>query len=85
MYVASSPGLFFLLNDNENDKRNGWTHKKNRPGIYCRGSSAHVPTITQILDNRIRLFFAWILQYILQHILVLSFVIVLSVKLYRGY
>ena len=29
----------------------GQTHEKNRPGIYCRGSSAHAPTITQILGN----------------------------------
>ena len=36
----------------ETDRR---THEENRPGIYCRGISTHVLTITQNLGNRISL------------------------------
>ena len=55
-WLASPPGQFFSLNDNENYKRNGWTNGwENRPGIHCRGSSANAQTSTQILGNRIRL------------------------------
>ena len=52
--LASSQGLFFLLKKkrNETDKRNGWTNtRKNRPGIHCRGCSAHALEITQNLGN----------------------------------
>ena len=52
--LAPSPGLFFSLNNNErNGRTDGRMREKNRPGIYCRGSNAQLPTITQILGNRV--------------------------------
>ena len=58
--ISLVPGIFFLVNNNENDERNGRTDGRTRekiqcrPGVYCRGSSAvsaYAPTVTQILCN----------------------------------